>query len=162
MKTLSDLLEHEIKDLYSAETQLIEALPKMAEAATNEQLQAAFESHLEETEGHKERLREICKILGINPGNTKCDAMAGLIEEGEDMVDEDAEDAVKDAGLIACAQRVEHYEIAGYGTARHFARMLGEDEVADLLATTLEEEKDADEKLNDIAIQTVNQEAMDA
>jgi len=160
MKSLQDLFEHEIKDLYSAESQLIEALPVMAKTASTPSLQKAFESHLKETEEHRNRLSQICKELGVNPGNTKCNAMEGLIEEGEDMVEEDAEPVVKDAGLIACAQRVEHYEIAGYGTAHHYAKMLGHDKIAELLATTLEEERDADEKLNDIAIEQVNKKAM--
>lgn len=160
MKTLKDLFKHELKDLYSAESQMIEALPKLASAATHPDLKKAFEAHLEETKQQKERLSSACKILGINPGNTKCDAMAGLIEEGESMIKEDGDDQVRDAGLIASAQRVEHYEIAGYGTALHYARMLKEDEVANLLATSLEEEKDADEKLNDIAISKVNELAL--
>lgn len=157
MKNLKDLLEHELKDLYSAESQLIDALPSMAKGANHPALKKAFESHLEETKEHKERLSQACRILGINPGNTVCNAMKGLIEEGEHMLEEEADEEVRDAGLIGCAQRVEHYEIAGYGTAGYYAKMLGEDEVAGLLAETLEEEKDADEKLNDIAIEKVNQ-----
>lgn len=160
MKTLQDLFEHELKDLYSAESQLVDALPSMVSAANNKTLKKAFESHLEETKEHRDRLKQICQELGINPGNTKCNAMEGLIEEGEDMIDEDADEEVRDAGLIACAQRVEHYEIAGYGTAKYYAKMLGYTAIADLLGKTLEEEKDADEKLNDIAIEKVNSAAM--
>jgi len=156
MKTLEDLFEHEIKDLYSAESQLIKALPEVAKAATHPELKKAFQSHLEETKEQKERLSKICMMLEINPGNTQCKAMEGLIKEGDEMIEEDADEDVRDAGLIACAQRIEHYEIAGYGTACCYARLLDHDEIAELLGVTLEEEKDADEKLNDIAIEKVN------
>jgi len=160
MKELRDLFEHEVKDLYSAEKQLLEALPKMVKASSNPELQKAFSHHLEETKGQFERMEKICDKLGINPGNAKCDAMAGLVEEGEDMIKEEASASVKDAGLIAAAQRVEHYEIAGYGTAHHFAKALGESEVADLLEETLNQEKNADTTLNELAKQSINEKAM--
>ena len=159
LKSLKDLFEHEIKDLYSAETQLSSALPKMAEKASDEKLRKAFESHLEETKKQKERLEKIGEICNISVKGEKCEAMAGLIKEGEQMLKMDAEGDVKDAGLIAAAQRVEHYEIAGYGTAHHYAKRLGLDEAANLLEETLKEEKSADEKLNKIAIDSVNEKA---
>jgi ferritin-like metal-binding protein YciE len=118
LKTLEDLFLHELKDLFSAENQLVKALPKMAKAATNEELKAGFEEHLEQTRGHVERLEEIAEMLGKKLGGHKCKAMEGLVEEGAELISEDAEDAIRDAGLIGAAQRVEHYEMAGYGTAR--------------------------------------------
>lgn len=160
MRELKDLLEHEVKDLYSAEKQLLEALPKMVKASSNPELQKAFSDHLEETKGQFDRIQKVCDLMEINPGNAKCDAMAGLIEEGEDMVKEDATASVKDAGLIAAAQRVEHYEIAGYGTAHHFASALDLSEVASLLEQTLNQEKSADATLNKLAKSSINQKAM--
>lgn len=151
MKNLQDLFEHELKDLYSAEKQLVDAIPKMAEAASDKKLQQAFSDHLEETKEHLERISSICETLGVNPGNTKCDATEGLIEEGEDMIKEDAPGDVKDAGLIACAQRVEHYEISGYGTAVRFAKELGHDDIAAELQKTLDQEYEADQKLDNLA-----------
>ncbi len=163
MKNLSDLLEHEVKDLYSAEQQLVEALPKMAKAASHPDLKKAFESHLKETKTHVERLEQVAELLDISfKKSEKCQGMEGLVKEGAKMMEEDAEDEVRDAALIGAAQRVEHYEIAGYGTAHYFAQMLGETEVAELLAKTLEEEKMADEKLNKIAKGKVNEMAMSA
>ena len=159
MKSLEDLFEHQLKDLYSAETQLVTAMPKMAKAAKNKQLVAAFESHLEETKGQVERLKKIAKELDISLEGETCQAMKGLIKEAQGMIDEDAEPAVKDAGLIAEAQRIEHYEISGYGTARRYAQQLGHKKVAEMLAETLEQEKDADEKLNDLAIEVINKKA---
>lgn len=132
----------------------------MVKASSNPELQKAFSDHLEETKGQFERIQKVCDLMGINPGNAKCDAMAGLVEEGEDMVKEDASASVKDAGLIAAAQRVEHYEIAGYGTAHHFASKLNLTEVASLLEETLKQEKNADATLNRVAKSTVNQKAM--
>jgi len=126
MTTLEDLFHHELKDLYSAEKQLTRALPKMAKAATNEDLRTAFETHLEETEGHVERLEKIMSNLGISTRGPKCAAMEGLIEEGKEVLEEEMEDDVRDAALIAAAQRVEHYEMAGYGCARTFAEQLGQ------------------------------------
>src|SRR5688572_1961541 len=125
LNSLEDLLHHELKDLYSAENQLVKALPKMAKAASNPELKAGFEEHLEQTKGHVDRLDQIAEQIGKKLGNHKCKAMEGLIEEGGDLIDEDADEAVRDAGLIGAAQRVEHYEIAGYGTARAFAEQLG-------------------------------------
>jgi ferritin-like metal-binding protein YciE len=159
MKTLSDLLVHELKDLYSAEKQLTKALPKMAKAASNEDLKRALEEHLEETKGHVERLEEVLGQLEAANRGTKCKAMEGLIEEGKTILEEDMEDDVRDAAIIAAAQRVEHYEIAGYGCARTFAQHLGHDDAAKLLQETLDEEKAADEKLTEIALQRVNAEA---
>ncbi len=162
LKTLQDLFIHELKDLYSAETQLVKALPKMAKAATHDDLKAGFEQHLEETKTHVERLNHIAEMCETKLTGHKCKAMQGLIEEGSDLIDEDAEDTVRDAGLIGAAQRVEHYEIAGYGTARALAQQLGHDEAAGLLGETLEEEKATDEKLTDLAESIVNVEAAEA
>jgi ferritin-like metal-binding protein YciE len=159
MKTLDDLLAHEIKDLYSAEKQLTKALPKMAKAATSEELRTAFESHLAETEEQINRLEEIMGKLDIPTRVPKCKAMEGLIEEGKDILEEDMDDNVRDAALICAAQRAEHYEIAAYGCARTFAELLGHGEIVDLLQQTLDEEKATDEKLTEIAMQHVNQEA---
>jgi ferritin-like metal-binding protein YciE len=160
LETLKDLYIHELKDLYSAENQIIKALPKMAKAVTNEELIAGFEEHLEQTEKHAERLEQILESHGETTRGPKCKGMAGLIAEGDEMIKEDAEDDVKDAGLIAAAQRVEHYEMAGYGCARTYAELLGDTKGAKLLQQTLEEEKATDEKLTDLAKSTVNVEAM--
>lgn len=162
LKTLEDLFHHELKDLYSAETQLVKALPKMANAATHEELRAGFEGHLEETKGHVQRLEKIGQDLGLTLTGHKCKAMEGLVEEGSDMIHEDAEDTVRDAGLIGAAQRVEHYEMAGYGTARALATCLGHDEAAELLGATLEEERATDQKLTDLAESAINIEAAQA
>src|SRR6266446_6116364 len=124
LKSLEDLFLHEIKDLFSAEQQLVKALPKMAKAASSERLRQGFEEHLEQTRGHVDRLEKIFDQMGKNHRGAKCDAMVGLIEEGEKLIDENAAPEVRDAGLICAAQRVEHYEIAGYGTARTLARLL--------------------------------------
>ena len=159
LKTLDDLLQHELKDLYSAETQLVKALPKMAKAATNPQLKSGFEEHLDQTKEHVERLKEISELLGILLTGHKCKAMEGLIEEGGELISEDAEDAVRDAGLIGAAQRVEHYEIAAYGTAKALAFQLGHHEVVELLEETLNEEKETDAKLTELALSQVNEEA---
>lgn len=153
---LHTLLVHELKDLYSAESQLVKALPKMAKAAHNQDLRRAFEDHLDETQTHVQRLKDIFKQLDYAPGGHHCDGMEGLISEGKDMIDEDAPEEVKDAGLIAAAQRVEHYEMAGYGCARTFARILGLDEIADILQTTLDEEGEADKKLTALAESKIN------
>jgi ferritin-like metal-binding protein YciE len=162
LKSLEDLLHHELKDLYSAETQLVKALPKMAKAATNAELKAGFEEHLEQTKAQVERLEKIGEELDMKLGGHTCKAMQGLIEEGEELIDEDAEPSVRDAGLIGAAQRVEHYEIAGYGTARCLAETLGHDEVAELLQQTLDEEKETDEKLTELAESAVNIEAAES
>jgi len=162
LKSLEDLLHYELKDLYSAEHQLVKALPKMAKAATNKELRAGFEEHLEQTKGHVERLDQIAEMIGIKLTGHKCKAMEGLIEEGAELIGEDAENAVRDAGLISAAQRVEHYEIAGYGTVRSLAETLGQGEIAELLGQTLEEEKETDEKLTELATSTVTPEARHA
>ena len=160
LKTLEDLFHHQLKDLYSAEKQLLEALPKMAKKAKDPKLKQAFELHLQETEEQKARLEQVCEMIGISPGRMKCKAMEGLIEEGEDMIHEDADSDVKDAGLIAEAQRMEHYEISGYGTAAHYAERLGLKDVARILNATLEEEQATDTKLNKLAKGYINQKAM--
>lgn len=160
MKDLQALFEHEIKDLYSAEKQLVEALPKMVEAASDKKLKDAFSGHLEETKEHLERLKNICDNLNINPTSTKCKAMEGLIKEGSHMISEDANPKVKDAGLIACAQRVEHYEISGYGTTIRFAKELGHDVIADELQKTLDQEYKADKHLNEMAEDRLNRKAI--
>jgi ferritin-like metal-binding protein YciE len=158
-ETLRDLYVNELRDLYSAETQLVQALPKMAAAATSSQLKEAFTAHLEETEGHVTRLEEIFDALGEEPSGETCKAMEGLIAEGEEYVKASGDRDVRDAGLIGAAQRVEHYEIAGYGTARTLATRLGESEAADKLQTTLDEEEEADRKLTAIAESEVNPDA---
>jgi ferritin-like metal-binding protein YciE len=160
LETLKDLYTHELKDLYSAENQIIKALPKMAEAATNEELSAGFEQHLEQTKKHAQRLEQILESHGETTRGPKCKGMEGVIAEGDEMIKEDAEDEVKDAGLIAAAQRVEHYEMAGYGCARTYAELLGDTKGAKLLQQTLDEEKATDEKLSDLAKSTINVEAM--
>src|SRR3954462_9888202 len=133
LEDLQDLFVDQLKDLYSAENQLAKALPKMAKAATNEELKDAFQTHLEETKGHAERLQEVFEKLGASPRGKKCKAMEGLIEEGKEAMEEDAEPEVMDAALIAAAQRVEHYEIAGYGTVRAYAELLSDQESARIL-----------------------------
>ena len=161
IESLKDLFVEELRDLYDAENQLIKALPKMAEASNSEELREAFEEHLEQTKGHAQRLETIFESLGQKAKAKKCKGMEGLIKEGSEMIDEDMDPDVKDAGLIGAAQRVEHYEIAGYGTARTFASQLGEDEAASLLQQTLDEEKETDAKLNDLASE-INVEAEEA
>ena len=155
---LKELYVDELKDLYSAESQLVKALPKLAKAAASEELRAGFEEHLEQTKGHVQRLEQIFEMLDESPKGKKCKGMEGLIEEGSEIMEEDFEDALLDAALIGAAQRVEHYEIAAYGTVRAFAEELGESEQASLLAETLEEEKETDEKLTELAKQ-INVEA---
>jgi ferritin-like metal-binding protein YciE len=156
LKSLEDLLHHELKDLYSAEKQLLKALPKMAKAAENEQLQAAFKEHLEETKNQVERLEKCGEILGKKLTGHTCQAMKGLIEEGQELIEEDADPSVKDAALIGAAQRVEHYEIAGYGTARTLAQHVGQKQIAKLLQQTLAEEKETDQKLTELAESQIN------
>ena len=151
LESLHDLFIEQLKDLYSAETQLTKALPKMAKAASSEELRSAFEEHLEVTRQHLSRLEQVFQELGENPKGQKCKGMEGLIKEGEEAIEEDMEDAVRDAALIAAAQRVEHYEIAGYGTVRTYAKLLGHDQAADLLQQTLNEEGDADKALTGLA-----------
>lgn len=159
MKNLEDLFQHQLKDLYSAESQLIKALPKMQKKASDEKLKKAIEKHLEETKEHKERLKEVCDELGIKPTGEECKAMKGLIEEAESFLEEDADEDVKDAGIIAEAQRVEHYEISGYGTVIRYAKELGHDKIAKKLAKTLDEEYKADQDLNKMAEGRLNREA---
>jgi ferritin-like metal-binding protein YciE len=160
MKKLEDLFEHQLKDLYSAEEQLIEALPEMAKNAKDSKLKKAFEDHLEETKQHKKRLEEISKELGFTPTGEKCLAMEGLIKEARNFLKEDADEDVKNAGMIAEAQRIEHYEISAYGTAVRYAKELGHEKVAKKLHDTLDEEYEADEKLNDLAEDRINKKAM--
>ena len=145
---LEQLYVDQLKDLYSAETQLIKALPEMATAAHAPELRKGFELHLEQTREHAHRLEQLLEEFDEKPTGNKCEAMAGLIKEGKKTISEDAPAAVKDAALIAAAQRVEHYEIAGYGCVRTYAALLGDKEGADLLQTTLEEEADTDKKLS--------------
>ncbi|TDU40449.1 ferritin-like metal-binding protein YciE [Gelidibacter sediminis] len=159
MKTLDDLFEHQLQDLYSAETQLLKAIPKMAESATDAKLKKAFEDHLKETENHKKRLEEVCDDLGIDPKGEKCKGMEGLIKEAESFIKEKKDDDVNNAGLIADAQRIEHYEISGYGTAVRYAKELGHKSVATKLQKTLDEEYSADEKLDKMAEQRLNKKA---
>lgn len=159
MTSLQDLLEHQLADLYSAETQQLAAMPKLVQAATNPQLKKAFEKHVEQTKVQIGRLETIGKEMGIKLTGETCLAMKGLIKEAQGFIEEDATPAVKDAGLIAEAQRIDHYEISGYGTAHRYAAQLGHANVAKLLAETLEQEKDADEALNDLAIEVINEKA---
>jgi len=155
LASVDQLLEEELKDLYSAESQLLKALPKMAKAASNEMLSEAFTAHLEETKGQVERLESIGEELGIKLTGKKCKAMEGLLEEGKEVLEMDGLGALIDAALIGAAQRVEHYEISGYGTARTLAEHLGHTEVARLLEQTLQEESATDEKLTKISMEQV-------
>jgi ferritin-like metal-binding protein YciE len=159
LSTLEELFLDEIQDLYDAEKQLTKALPKMAKASSSDELRQAFEDHLNETRGHVERLEQVFESLGEKAKGKKCEAMAGLVKEGGEIASNTEATAVRDAGLIAGAQKVEHYEIAGYGSARTHAQLLGHNRIADLLEETLEEEKAADRKLNAIAKSTINEEA---
>lgn len=159
METLKELLVEELKDLYSAEKQITKALPKMVKAASSEKLKSAFQDHLKQTEEQVKRLEQIFEELGESPRGKKCKGMEGVLEEGAEMMQEDAEPEVKDAGLIAAAQHVEHYEIAGYGCVRTYAHLLGMKKVVKLLETTLEEEKTTDQKLTKLA-EAINVEAM--
>ncbi|HEY5315167.1 MAG TPA: ferritin-like domain-containing protein [Pirellulales bacterium] len=156
LQTLHDLLVHELKDLHSAEVQLVKALPKMAKGASSEKLREGIEKHLEETRTHVERLDKIFEQLEMSSRGKKCKAMEGLIEEGKEMLEEEGEPAVKDAAIIGAAQKVEHYEMAGYGTARTYARLLDLEEIAVLLEQTLSEEKATDAKLTELAESEIN------
>jgi|SRR5208283_2311472 len=151
--TLRGLFVDELRDLYDAENRLVKALPKMAKAANSEELRSGFEEHLEQTLGHVERLKKVLTSLGEKATAKKCAGMTGIVEEGNEMMDEDFEGAVKDAALISAAQRVEHYEIAAYGCVHAWAQVLGEDSAAELLEKTLEEEKETNEKLSELAEQ---------
>lgn len=158
--SLRKLYIEELKDLYSAEKQILQALPKMAKKASSPQLKAGFEEHLRQTEGHVERLEQIFEALGKSPRGKKCKGMEGLIEEGKEVLQEDMDDETRDAALIAAAQRVEHYEMAGYGTVRTYAHLLGERDAVKLLQTTLDEEGQTDKKLTQLA-ESINVKAMD-
>lgn len=161
LDSMENLFLHEIKDLYNAEKQLTKALPKMAKTAGSDELRHLIEEHLEETKHQVERLERIFQMLGKPARGLKCKGMEGLIEEGDELMAEEGDTAVKDAAMIGAAQRVEHYEIAGYGCARTFAEMLGMMEAAELLQATLDEEKAADEKLNQLAMSQVNLQAQE-
>jgi len=161
-KRLKELYVDELRDIYNAESQLVKALPKMAKAATSDDLRAGFEDHLEQTKQHIYRLEEIFTTLGEDPSGKKCKGMEGLIEEGGEMIDdEDLDGEVLDAGLISAAQRVEHYEIAAYGCVRTYANILGEEEAVSLLEETLNEEKETDQKLTELA-ESINIEAAES
>jgi ferritin-like metal-binding protein YciE len=151
IESLQDLYLEQLQDLYSAEEQLIKALPKMAKAASSAELKAAFEDHLEKTTEHSLRIESICEQMGKKADGKKCKAMEGLVKEGTEAIEEDMEDGIKDAAIIAAAQRVEHYEIAGYGCVRAYAIKLGDVAAANVLGQTLDEEKQADKTLNHIA-----------
>ncbi len=162
LDSLHDLYVEELKDLYNAENQLLKALPRMAKAASAPELKEAFTNHLEETRGQVQRLETIFAELGVSPKGKKCKAMEGLVEEGKEVMGEDGEPAVIDAALIAAAQRVEHYEMAGYGCARTFATLLGYTDAAELLQETLDEEGNADKLLTGLAETVINVEAEEA
>src|SRR6056297_1128254 len=157
--SLEDLLVDQLQDLYDAESRLVEALPKMAGAASDTQLKSAFQEHLSETKGHVNRLEQAFKMLGADGKRKSCEAMKGLVKEGEEVIEAKGDAAIKDAALIAAAQRVEHYEMAGYGSARNFAQRCGRQDVATLLQQTLDEEGNADKTLTQIAESSINAEA---
>jgi ferritin-like metal-binding protein YciE len=160
LDTLEELYISELRDLYSAENQLLKALPKMAKGASSPELKDAFERHLEQTKRHVERLEQLFEQLDESPKGKTCQAMKGLIEEGSEILKEEGEDSVLDAGMIVAAQKVEHYEIASYGSVRTFANLLGQDEAARLLQSTLDEESETNEILNGLAETVVNPEAL--
>jgi ferritin-like metal-binding protein YciE len=159
LSSLDDLLVHELQDIYHAEGQVLKALPKMAKAASSDELRRAFEEHRLQTQGQVERLGQVFKLLGVPVKGRKCEGMAGLIEEGKKVMEQDAEPAVLDAALIAAAQKVEHYEIAAYGCVCTYAEMLGHDEVHDLLGQNLDEEETTDQRLTTLAESVINPEA---
>ena len=162
LNSLQDLYVSELKDLYDAENRILKALPKMAEAANSPDLRTAFEQHLQQTRRHAERLEQILRGLDESPKGKKCKGIEGIIDEGEDLMEEDAPPSVADAALIAAAQRVEHYEIAAYGTVRSYARRLGFQDQAELLNQTLQEEDETDKRLTSLAESSVNEEARTA
>lgn len=162
MDSLMNLYVDELKDLYNAENQLLKALPKMARKASAPELKRAFQDHLTQTQGHVDRLEKIFKGLGEKPTGKTCKAMKGLVEEGKEIMEEEGDDAVLDAALIGAAQKVEHYEIAGYGVARTFASLLGEEDAVATLQRTLNEEGETDKKLTSIAESAINIEASQA
>jgi len=161
LNNLEDLFHHQLKDIYSAEKQLISALPTMKEKASNAKLKQAFEDHLKETKKHKKRLDEIADTLGIDLSGETCNAMKGLIKEAKEFISEDASEEVRDAGIIADAQRIEHYEISAYGTAVQFAMGVDQSKIAEKLQQTLDEESAADKKLNELAVNNINKQAKD-
>ena len=160
LDTMQELLCEELRDIYNAEQQLVKALPKLAGVATTPSLQDALQDHLSETEGHVRRLEQVFEVLGQKAAGKKCKGMEGLLEEGAEMAEQTGSELVRDAGIISAAQRVEHYEIAAYGCAITHARVLGLEDVAELLEQTLAEEKLADERLSTIAEQEVNGSAL--
>jgi ferritin-like metal-binding protein YciE len=160
LDTLEKLYISELRDLYSAENQLLKALPKMAKGASSPELKDAFEKHLEQTKGHVQRLEQLFEQLDESPQGKTCQAMKGLIKEGSEILKEEGEDSVLDAGIIVAAQKVEHYEIAGYGSVCTFAELLGKDEAAELLQSTLDEESETNEILTELAESIVNPEAV--
>jgi len=160
LDTLQKLYTDELRDLYNAENQLLKALPKMAKAASSEELKEAFEKHLEQTKGHVKRLEQVFEELDEKPKGKTCRAMKGLIEEGSEILQQEGEESILDAGIIVAAQKVEHYEIAGYGSVRTFAHLLGQNKAAELLQTTLDEESETNELLNRLAGSTINPEAL--
>lgn len=162
MESLQDLFVDELRDLYNAESQLIKALPKMAKAASSKELKMAFEEHLEQTREQVERLDKIFEQLGTKRKSRKCRGMEGVLEEGKEIIEEEASPAVKDAALIAAAQKAEHYEIASYGTVRTYAQMLGNTEAARLLQQTLDEEGQTDRKLTSLAEGLINPQAQES
>jgi ferritin-like metal-binding protein YciE len=160
LDTLQDLYVAGLKDLYSAEKQIIAALPKMIRAATHPELKQAFQTHLAQTKEQVSRLEQICEELGVSPRGKKCHGMEGLLEEGKELIEEDPDPDVLDAGLISAAQHVEHYEMAGYGCARTYARLLGHTQHANLLQETLDEEGDTDKLLTQLAVGAINLDAV--
>ena len=160
IENMEDLFLAEIEDLYDCEKRLTKALPKMAKASTSPELKKAFEAHLQETQGHLERLERVFSEMGKKPKAVPCEAIKGLIEEGEEMISNTDESPLRDAGVIAAGNRVEHYEIAAYGSARSFAKTLGLNSAVSLLEQTLEEEKKADKKLTELAETKINHEAL--
>lgn len=160
MKNLRDLLTHEVQDMYSAQTQLVEALPRMSKAAKDEKLKSILDRQLQETRQQKERLEQVAKLMHVKPEGEMCRGMEGLIREEENLLKDISDPQVIDAALIGATQRIEHYKIAGYGTARTYAQMLGENDISNILGKSLKEDKDADKKLTDIAVERVNEGAL--
>ena len=160
LDSLQKLFVEQLRDVYNAENQLLKALPKMAKNASSDELRQAFEDHLEATKEHVERLEQVFKDLDEKPKGKTCQGMKGLVEEGSEILEQDGEESVLDAGMIAAAQKIEHYEIATYGTLRTWANLLGQDDTAELLQQTLDEEGDTDKRLNELAEDIVNPEAL--
>ncbi|GAB5492790.1 MAG: ferritin-like domain-containing protein [Phototrophicaceae bacterium] len=159
LENLRDVFNEQMKDIYSAEKQLSEAMPDLIKAVSSPKLKKALESHLDETNRHMETVRQMLDEMDVNPGNTKCDAMAGLVKEARSMANEDGDSVARDAGIICAAQKAEHYEIATYGSLRAWARVLGEDDYASTLNSLLDEEYEADDKLSKIAEEWLNEKA---